>query len=123
MFLSPVSDAYEQNSLKRAARTCDGHDVIIRVVAVGSEGHDHLKILRKLAVGENSLLSNNHTLPMFAEFQFEDIFFGVFPKTGEAFHSAYGCWTKNSVGDILDMLMQMLEVGFALLDFYFSSKY
>jgi len=49
---------------------------------------------------------------MFAEFQFEDIIFGVFPKVGEAMRTAYGHWAKNSVGDIVDMLMQMLEVGF-----------
>ena len=52
---------------------------------------------------------------MFAEFQFEDIIFGIFPKVGGAITWAYGCWAKNSVGDIIEMLMQMLEVNF-----YFS---
>jgi hypothetical protein len=108
----PLSDAYEQNPLVRHARTRNGRDVVIRVIVVGSEGHDHLKILKRLAVGENSLLSNNHTLPMFAEFHFEDITFGVFPMVGARLQEAYNSWPQNSVGDIIDMLMQMLEVGF-----------
>jgi hypothetical protein len=96
----------------RAARTRDGLDVVIRVIVLGNEGHDHLKILRTIATGENSLFSNNHTLAMFAEFQFEDIIFGIFPKVGGDVLCAYDCWAKNSVGDIIEMLMQMLEVSF-----------
>ena len=49
---------------------------------------------------------------MFAEFQFEDIIFGIFPKVGEEMTCMYGYWAKNSVGDIIEMLMQMLEVSF-----------
>jgi hypothetical protein len=96
----------------RAARTRDGLDVIIRVIVIGNEGHDHLKILRTIATGENSLLSTNHTLPMFREIQFEDIIFGIFPKVGAEMSKAFGSWPNNSVGDIIDMLMQMLEVSF-----------
>jgi hypothetical protein len=96
----------------RAARTRDGLDVIIRVIVIGNEGHDHLKILRTIATGENSLLSTNHTLPMFMEFQFEDIVFGIFPKVGAEMTEVFGSWPNNSVGDIIDMLMQMLEVSF-----------
>jgi hypothetical protein len=86
------------------------HDVIIRVIVIGSQGHDHLKILRTIATGVNSLFSNNHILPMFAEFQFEDIIFGIFPKVGGDMSLAYDYWAKNSVGDIVEILMQMLEV-------------
>ena len=99
----------------RAARTQDGLDVIIRVIVIGNEGHSHLKILRTIATGENSLLITNHTLPMFMEFQFEDIVFGIFPMVGAKMSKAFGCWPKNSVGDIIDMLMQMLEVSFIYL--------
>ncbi|KAF9459690.1 hypothetical protein BDZ94DRAFT_1001692 [Collybia nuda] len=67
------------------------------------------KILRRIAVGEDSLLCNNHALPMFAEFQFEDIIFGVFPKVGASVRNAYDSWPNNSVGDVVEMLMQMLE--------------
>ncbi|KAG5719375.1 hypothetical protein E4T56_gene13531 [Termitomyces sp. T112] len=97
------------NPLCRAVRTREGHDVIIRVIVIGKEGHEHLKILRKLATGPLSLYSENHTLPMFSELQFEDIIFGVFPKAGGSVSEAHGYWPRNSVGDIVDMLLQMLE--------------
>ena len=51
---------------------------------------------------------------MFMEFQFEDIVFGIFPKVGAEMLEAFGCWPKNSVGDIIDMFMQMLEVNLTL---------
>ena len=51
---------------------------------------------------------------MFMEFQFEDIVFGIFPKVGGEMLDAFGFWANNSVGDILDMLMQMLEVTLTL---------
>ena len=107
-----LSDIYEKNGSSRPVRTREGLDVVIRVIVIGDEGKDHLKLLRTIATGENSLFSNNHTLPMFAEFQFEDIIFGIFPKVGGEMFYAYGYWAKNSVGDIIEMLMQMLEVSF-----------
>ena len=51
---------------------------------------------------------------MFMEFQFEDIVFGIFPRVGGEISYAYGFWPNNSVGDIMDMLMQMLEVSLTL---------
>ena len=108
----PFSDIYIKNGLARPARTRDGLDVVIRVIVIGDEGHDHLKILRTIATGEKSLFSYNHTLPMFAEFQFEDIIFGIFPKVGGNVMFPFGYWAKNSVGDVIEMLMQMLEVSF-----------
>ena len=104
-----MSNIYGKNPRVRAARTRDGLDVIIRVIVIGKEGHDHLKILRTVATGENSLLSTNHTLPMFMEFQFEDIIFGIFPKVGGEMFDVFGRWPNNSVGDIIEMLLQMLE--------------
>ncbi|KIM38986.1 hypothetical protein M413DRAFT_419349 [Hebeloma cylindrosporum] len=97
------------NPLSRAARTREGHDVIIRIIALKNEGREHLNILRRIATTEKSLFNNNHTLPMFTEFEFEDIIFGVFPKVGSSVAVAYGFWAKNSVGDIVEMLLQMLE--------------
>ena len=88
---------------------------MVRVIVVGSEGHSHLKILRKIATEENSILSNNHTLPMVAELQFEDIIFCLFPKTASVVEEAYDYWAKNSVGDVIEMIMQMLEVRLILL--------
>jgi serine/threonine protein kinase len=51
---------------------------------------------------------------MFMEFQFEDIVFGIFPLVGGEMLDAFGYWPKNYVGDIIDMIMQMLEVSFYL---------
>ena len=51
---------------------------------------------------------------MFAEFQFEDVVFGIFPKAGGEITFAYDYWAENSVGDIIEMLMQMLEVSYTL---------
>ena len=48
---------------------------------------------------------------MFMEFQFEDIVFGIFPLVGGEMSYAFGFWPNNSVGDIIEMLMQMLEVS------------
>ncbi|KAF8815276.1 hypothetical protein BYT27DRAFT_6735503 [Phlegmacium glaucopus] len=98
-----------RNPLQQAARTREGHDVIVRVITIGNEGHDHLKILRRIATGKDSLWSDNHALPMLAEFEWEDIIFGIFPKVGGTVEYAYDFWPKNSVGDIIEMLMQMLE--------------
>ncbi|KAF8161983.1 hypothetical protein BJ912DRAFT_302905 [Pholiota molesta] len=101
---------FQQSNLNiRIARTRDGQDVIIRVIVIRNEGYDHLKILRKVATGVNSLYSNNHALPMFSEFQFEDIIFGIFPKAGWDTWYLYGRWARNSAGDIVEIIMQMLE--------------
>ena len=50
---------------------------------------------------------------MFMEFQFEDVVFGIFPMVGGETSDTFGSWPNNSVGDIIDILLQMLEVGFA----------
>jgi len=47
---------------------------------------------------------------MFQQLVFEDIVFGVFPKIGACIFDMVGRWAKNSVGDVLEMVMQMLEV-------------
>ena len=51
---------------------------------------------------------------MFMEFQFEDIIFGIFPLVGAEMSYVFDYWPNNSVGDIIDMLLQMLEVSFTL---------
>jgi hypothetical protein len=82
----PLSDIYEKNGLLRPGRTRDGLDVIIRIIVIGNESHDHLKILRTIATGENNLFS-----------QFEDS-----KSEGTC---AYGYWAKGSVGDIIEVPM------------------
>lgn len=93
-------------------------DVTIRVIVIGDEGKDHLKILKKIARGKLALNSTNHALPMFQQFVFEDIVFGLFPKIGARVSDMVGRWAKNSVGDVLEMVIQMLEVCAALLDLF-----
>jgi hypothetical protein len=78
------------------ARTRDGHDVAIRVIVLKDEGHEHLHVLRKIATGPTTLLTNNHTLPMFTEFQFDDIVFGSFPEVGGEMADAYDRWAKET---------------------------
>ena len=112
----------KNNGTSRPARTRDGFDAVIRAIVIGKEGHDHLKILRTIATGENSLFSNNHTLPMFCRVSVRRYhFWHFFPKVGGDVLCAYDYWAKNSVGDIIEMLMQMLEVGFTfyVLPLYF----
>ena len=100
-----------QNPLTRIARTREGHDVAIRIIDIKNEGHEHLRILRKIGTGPNAFLSNNHVLPMLSEFHFHDVVIGIFPKVGWMLEDAYHWWAKNSVGDVVNMLMQALEVS------------
>lgn len=88
---------------------------MLRVVVIGNEGKAHLEILRKLARGTRSLLTDNHVVPLWNEVQFEDIVFTVCPYVGYNMRGAYGEWAKNSVGDIVDMILQALEVSSVLL--------
>lgn len=80
----------------------------MRVIAIGDNGREHLDILRLLATAPQALVSANHALPMIREVQLGHITFGVFPLVGYTLDAS---WANNSVGDILDMLLQALEVG------------
>ena len=48
---------------------------------------------------------------MFREIVLEDITFGIFPKAGGDLDEMYRRWANNSVGDIMDMILQVLEVS------------
>ncbi|KAI0371422.1 hypothetical protein BV20DRAFT_942248 [Pilatotrama ljubarskyi] len=98
-----------QNPLNRPARAKDGRDVVIRVISVGSEGRDHLQVLRYLSRGACSQATPNHAVPLFELFELQDITFGVFPRVGFSMFDAWGSWPENSVGDIVDMIVQCLE--------------
>ena len=59
---------------------------------------------------------------MFQQLVFEDIVFGIFPKIGaRVVFDMVGFWAKNSVGDVLQMVMQMLEVCAVLPNLIYSS--
>ena len=100
-----------QNELSRGGTTSCGLNVIIRVVVMGNEGRHHLNILRKLAQGTKSLLTDNHVVPLWNEVQFDDLIFTVVPYVGYSMRECYGEWAKNSVGDIIDMILQALEAS------------
>ena len=84
---------------------------MIRIAAMGEKGRRHIEILRKLAIGTKSLLTDNHVVPLWKEVEYEDISFIVSPYVGHSMDDCYGAWAKNSVGDIVDMLLQALEVS------------
>ncbi|KAH9924383.1 uncharacterized protein B0H18DRAFT_877932 [Fomitopsis serialis] len=98
-----------QNELTRGGTTGDGLHAVVRVAAMGEEGKRHLEILRKLARGTRSLFMDNHVVPLWQEVQFEDIVFTVSPFVAHSMAECYGQWAKNSVGDIIDMILQALE--------------
>ncbi|KAI0757695.1 kinase-like domain-containing protein [Daedaleopsis nitida] len=100
---------YPENHSCHAATADDGRLVVLRILKVGEQGQQHLDVLRYLARGPLSLYSHNHALPLLQEIQVDDMTFGVFPYVGGAVRDAYSCWPKNSVGDLVDMILQMLS--------------
>ena len=88
---------------------------MIRIAAMGDQGRRHIEILRKLARGTRSLLTDNHVVPLWKEVDYADITFIVSPYVGHSMADCYGLWAKNSVGDVVDMILQALEVGFKSL--------
>ena len=69
-----------QNPLCRAARTADGRDVVIRVLATGESGRDHVDILDLISRNYYITVEHNHAIPLLEFVDFEDITFGIFPK-------------------------------------------
>ncbi|EPT04427.1 hypothetical protein FOMPIDRAFT_1028156 [Fomitopsis schrenkii] len=65
--------------------------------------------MRKLAHGSRSLLTDNHVVPLWKEVQFDDLVFTVVPYVGHSMRECYGEWAKDSVGDIINMILQALE--------------
>ena len=78
---------------------------------MGDHGRRHIDILRKLARGTRSLLSDNHVVPLWREVDYEDITFIVSPYVAHSLVDCYALWARNSVGDIVDMILQALEVS------------
>lgn len=80
------------------------------MLAVGEEGREHIALLNMIGRGAYALLSMNHTVPLLELILLEDITFGVFPKAGWSVNFAYNFWAEASVGDILNIITQCLEV-------------
>lgn len=92
-----------------ALRHLDGRDFVVRVITVGGEGHDHLRIIRKLSTKSNLVLSNNHILPMEYEILYEDVLLGIYPMLGWNMRLAMTSLFANSVEDIMYLILQALE--------------
>lgn len=106
-----MSEHRLQNELTRGGTTLGGLNVVIRVAVIGAEGKQHLDILRRLARGTRSLMTDNHVVPLWNEVRFEDIVFTISPYVGYPMDECYGFWAQNSVGDVVDMILQALEVS------------
>ncbi len=87
---------------------------MIRIITADGEGHDTLRIVKKICTGEEGLLTSNHALPLLEMFEYNDLTFGVFPLVAVSLTRSINSWPKNTVEDIMDMLMQAIEVIFPL---------
>ena len=90
--------------------TREGHNVAIRIMSVGEDGKEQMRILRRIARGNISLFEENHVAPLWREVAIGDLTFAICPFVGYNMGQCYGYWAKDSVGDIIDMIMQALEV-------------
>jgi hypothetical protein len=99
---------FSQRSVHVAARSHDGKDVIIRLIAKAGDGLDHLEILRKLSSPSLAADPANHALPLLGELAKDDMIFAIFPLVGD--HTFDGPWFPN-VAEVFEVLEQVLEVG------------
>ncbi|KZT64371.1 hypothetical protein DAEQUDRAFT_747486 [Daedalea quercina L-15889] len=88
--------------------TC-GSNVVIRVIIVGDDGRRHLDILRKLARGTKSLMTENHVARLWNEASLDDIVFAISPYIGNSLEDCYRFWPNSSVGETIDMIIQAFE--------------
>lgn len=94
------------------ARTINGKDVIIRVVAIGDEGRNHLDVLREVAT-PSSVARESHALPLLQELETDGITFCVFPLVFDAgydFNDTRAPWYAR-VSEVLEVMRQLLQVS------------
>ncbi|EJD43938.1 hypothetical protein AURDEDRAFT_166993 [Auricularia subglabra TFB-10046 SS5] len=89
-----------------AARAPNNVDVVIRIMAIGGEGQEHLAIQRALSAPD-AQVPENRTVPMIAELEKDDIVFGIFPLMWD--EAMRWPWFET-VRQLLDALEQVLEV-------------
>ena len=100
------------SGLLHAVRGEDNKDYIVRVMTSGGEGHNHLRLVRRLSsTFPDNTLSSCHILPMVLEVQFQDITFGFFPKAQYILADVLTT-RKSTVEDAVHMILQALEVTF-----------
>ena len=82
--------------------------MLIRLIAKGGEGLNHLTALRRLGTGLVAFRGENHIVPILREIILDDMIFAVFPLMHEAFDSP---WYYN-YGELVDAVCQVTEVRF-----------
>ncbi|KIM39634.1 hypothetical protein M413DRAFT_29331 [Hebeloma cylindrosporum] len=97
------------SGLLHAVRGKDNKDYIVRVMTSGGEGHNHLRLVRRLSSAfPDNTLSNTHILPMVLEVQFKDITLGFFPKAQYPLDRVLSN-RQSTVEDAVYMILQALE--------------
>lgn len=109
------------NGLFHAARR-NKQDYVVRVMSVSGEDLHHLRLMRLLSASSDTLLSNNHILPMVSEIVYHDIVFGVFPRLGEGLITALIPEAGRSIEDSIYMVTQALEVCWSSHSVEFDAK-
>ena len=95
-----------KNSIHCPARTTDGRDVLIRLIAIGADRDErHFAALSRLATGDNALRGDNHIVPVLKEIVHEDMTFVVFPLMASGFD--YPWFYRFS--EVLNAVEQILE--------------
>ena len=77
---------------------------------MGSRGREHVEILQLVAQSYYGTTNTNHAIPLLDLIDFEDVTFGVFPRIGFPCRDLTSSMFMNSVGDIVDVLLQCIEV-------------
>ena len=85
--------------------------MLIRLVAKGDEGLNHVTALRRLATGLVAFRGENHIVPMLREIVLDDMIFAVFPLMDEGFDLPWYC----NYGELVDAVYQVIEVSLASL--------
>ncbi|KAF8520610.1 kinase-like domain-containing protein [Hysterangium stoloniferum] len=87
------------------ARTLDDRDVLIKLVAKGNDGLNHLEALRRLAIGSVGSRGDNHTVPVLRIITLEDMTFVIFPLMAPGFTLGW----YNQLHETIDAATQLLE--------------
>lgn len=116
--LSPLVQIFIvfKSLLFQAVRSVSGHDFVCKVLVVGDDGHTGLFALRQALTGLSVFQQENHILPLVKEISFKHIIIGVFPMASgitiaDALRDPFSGTSSTSIGDLLHMLIQGLEVN------------
>ncbi|KAL8278049.1 hypothetical protein RQP46_009509 [Phenoliferia psychrophenolica] len=104
-------EAHGLTGLYHMARTTDGKDVIIRLVAIGQEGRNHIEVLRDVATPPE-VARKSHVTPLLHELEEDGRTFAVFPLLFDAgYKYSPDCirtpWYKR-VSEVLEVMEQLL---------------